>query len=168
MGDSDALLDEVRDSKAIAQINSVMYTVKMEQLDELFAQYQEAQEQMMRLALRKNAKHKKKIIAIEKKYPVFGILDQETNGKFKASLLQENVGGISARLARGAAGRDQDSADMMNFLDEIDQKFSQEEIDEKDLEGIKDFLRQRGSLFPYSSPLTSDGELTREVAMLLN
>ena len=57
---------------------------------------------------------------------------------------------------------------MMNFLDEIDQKFSQEEIDEKDLEGIKDFLRQRGSLFPYSSPLTSDGELTREVAMLLN
>ena len=112
LGDSDALLDEVRDSKAIAQINSVMYTVKMEQLDELFAQYQEAQEQMMRLALRKNAKHKKKIIAIEKKYPVFGILDQETNGKFKASLLQENVGGISARLAKGA-GRDQDYADMM-------------------------------------------------------
>ena len=141
LGDSDALLDEVRDSKAIAQINSVMYTVKMEQLDELFSQYQEAQEQMMRLALRKNAKHKKKIIAIEKKYPVFGIIDQETNGKFKASLLQENVGGISARLARGAAGRDQDYAEMMNFLDEIDQKFSQEEIDEKDLEGIKDFLR---------------------------
>ena len=108
MGDSDALLDEVRDSKAIAQMNSVMYTVKMEQLDELFAQYQEAQEQMMRLALRKNAKHKKKIITIEKKYPVFGILDQETNGKLKASLLQENVGGISARVAKagGAGGRD--------------------------------------------------------------
>ena len=37
IGDSDAMLDEVRDSKAIAQVNSIMYTVKMEQLDELFA-----------------------------------------------------------------------------------------------------------------------------------
>ena len=30
LGDSDALLDEVRDSKAIAQVNSTMYTLKME------------------------------------------------------------------------------------------------------------------------------------------
>ena len=38
-------------------------------------------------------------------------------------------------------GRDQDYAEMMNFLDEIDQKFNQEEIEEKDLEGIKEFLK---------------------------
>ena len=64
-----------------------MYTVKMEQLDELYAQHQEAQDQMTRLAIRKNAKHKKKIMAIEKRYPVLSILDQDATGKLKASLL---------------------------------------------------------------------------------
>lgn len=48
LGDSDALLDEVRDSKAIAQVNSIMYTVKMEQLDELFSEHQQVQEKLLR------------------------------------------------------------------------------------------------------------------------
>lgn len=38
----------------------------------------------MQFAIRKSAKHKKKIIAIEKRYPVFG-LNAENTGKLKAS-----------------------------------------------------------------------------------
>ena len=56
---------------------------------------------------------------------------------------------------------------MMSFLDEIDQKFNLEDVDEKDLAEVKDFLRQRVGLL-HSAQLTSDGELTREVAMMLS
>ena len=77
----------------------------------------------MRVALRKSAKHKKKITAVEKRFPVFGILDQETSGKLKANLLHENIGGTSTRHIRGA-GREQDYAEMVQFLDEIDKKFT--------------------------------------------
>ena len=57
---------------------------------------------------------------------------------------------------------------MMSFLDEIDQKFNLEDVDENDLAEIKDFLRQRGGLLQRSSQLAADGELTREVAMMLS
>lgn len=36
LGDSDALLDADRDSKAIALVNSTLYTIKLEDLDDLF------------------------------------------------------------------------------------------------------------------------------------
>ena len=57
LGDQDALLDEVRDSKAISLVNSTMYTVKMEHLDELFKQYDDSQKKMMKAAFRKRDKH---------------------------------------------------------------------------------------------------------------
>ena len=119
LGDSDALLDEVRDSKAIAQGNSTMYTLKMEQLDELFAQYQDAQAQMRRLADRKRAKHKKKIAAIEKRYPVFGLLEMAVDGAGKLKFAGgQGADGAASRFGRGR--RDPDYAEMMSFLDEID------------------------------------------------
>ena len=40
---------------------------------------------MMRLVLRKSAKHKKKITAIEKRYPVFGLNAENNTGKLKAN-----------------------------------------------------------------------------------
>ena len=72
LGDQDALLDEVRDSKAIATVNSTLYTVKLEQLDDLFAQYPNAQDQIMTKAIKKSQIHKRKIEALEKKFPVYG------------------------------------------------------------------------------------------------
>lgn len=85
LGDSDALLDEVRDSKAIAQDNCVMYSVKMEQLDEIFVMYQDSQKQMMRQAMRKRERHRKKIVAIEKRHPVFGLLvDKDGAAKLRS------------------------------------------------------------------------------------
>ena len=36
LGDSDSFLEETRDSKAIAQVNSILYAVKMEKLEEVF------------------------------------------------------------------------------------------------------------------------------------
>ena len=124
---------------------------------------------MARLAIRKNAKHKKKIMAIEKRYPVLSILDQDATGKLKASLLQENAGGSVAMTRLGKAmGRDPDHAEMMSFLDEIDQKFDLEELDEKNLMEIKEFLRKRGGQVLNNSPISNDGELTREVSLLLS
>ena len=73
LGDSDALRDEVRDSKAIAQVNSILYTIKMEKLNELFVQYPEANGQMMRAADKKKQRHLRKIAAIEKRFPVYGL-----------------------------------------------------------------------------------------------
>ena len=118
----------------------------------------------MRLVLRKSAKHKKKITAIEKRYPVFGLNAENSTGKLKANQISEGVGGgASARIGKGR----RDDAEMMSFLDEIDQKFNLEDVDEKDLAEVKEFLRQRVGLL-HSAQLTSDGELTREVAMMLS
>ena len=62
----------MRDSKAIAMVNSTLYTVKLEHLDEIFLQYPDPQAQIMRKAIKKNQNHKKKIESLEKKYPVYG------------------------------------------------------------------------------------------------
>lgn len=79
--------------------------------------------------MKKNAKHKKKIAAIEKRYPVFGILEPSVTGKLKAYLIHENAAGaISARHLKGS-GRGHENADLMKFFDEIDQNFSAEDID---------------------------------------
>jgi len=47
LGDQDALLEEVRDSKAIAQVNCTMYSVKMEDLEQLFIYFKESKSEMM-------------------------------------------------------------------------------------------------------------------------
>lgn len=62
-----------------------MYSIKMEQLDEIFVMYQDSQKQMMRQAMRKRERHRKKIVAIEKRYPVFGLLvDKDGGAKLRA------------------------------------------------------------------------------------
>lgn len=111
-----------------------MYTVKMEHLDELFETYQEAQAHMMRLAMRKNAKHKKKIALIEKRFPVFGLLNIENADKDSKG---PKGGAQESSLAnKFKKGRDASYGEMMNFLDDIDQKFNLEEMQEKDLQDI--------------------------------
>ena len=73
---------------------------------------------MRRLADRKRAKHKKKIAAIEKRYPVFGLLEMAMDSAGKLRLGGQAADGAASRFGRGR--RDPDYAEMMSFLDEID------------------------------------------------
>jgi len=81
---------------------------------------------MMKLAMRKVAKHKKKIEAIEKRYPIFGMIGEvDAQGK-----IRKDEGRIGASLIRQSGRRDAEYTEMINFLDDIDQKLNSEELEE--------------------------------------
>jgi len=73
---------------------------------------------MMRNAVRKNARHKKKIAAIEKRFPVYGIIKPELDaaGKLRlGSLLNQDEEGHNRHS-------DPEYTVMLTFLDELDEK----------------------------------------------
>ena len=79
-GDSDCLLNETRDSKATANTDCHLYMIKNEQIEELFIQFPDIETKFRNAAKAKRIKHKRKIAACEKKYPVYGInMDKISN-----------------------------------------------------------------------------------------
>lgn len=73
LGDSDALLGLPRDAKAIAQVPSVLYMLKMEDCHQLFKQFPHMKLQMVADAEHKRKKHAKRIKAILRKFPEFSL-----------------------------------------------------------------------------------------------
>ena len=57
---------------------------------------------------------------------------------------------------------------MISFLDDIDQKFNLDEVEEEKLQEIKNFIRERARLAGGNELMASDGELTREIAHMLH
>jgi signal-transduction protein with cAMP-binding, CBS, and nucleotidyltransferase domain len=72
-GDSDALLGELRDCKAAASSHSTLHSVKMEQVEDLFALFPDVHSKMKKLARAKRAKQARKIAQAEKKFPMYGL-----------------------------------------------------------------------------------------------
>ena len=54
----------------------------------------------------------------------------------------------------------------MNFLEEVDQSFDKDKLSVEDLQNLKEALQNKTS--NINEALTSDGEFTREVAILLH
>ena len=75
VGDSDALLGDSRDSKAMAlgTVNT-LYSLQVDALDHILNEFPEYRERMIQLAKAKRNKHKKLIVKCEKKFPVYGLL----------------------------------------------------------------------------------------------
>lgn len=119
---------------------------------------------MMKLAMRKVAKHKKKIEAIEKRYPIFGMIGEvDAQGK-----IRKDEGRIGASLIMRQGGRrDAEYTEMINFLDDIDQKLNSEELEEDQVAKIHEFLLTR-SMANKNEQLVRNGELAREVNLVLN
>ncbi len=98
----------------------------------------------MKLAMRKAAKHKKKIAAIEKRYPIFGMLnDIDAQGKLRAQK-DESGHKINSLLVNRQGGRkDADYTEMINFLDELDQKLSLDDFEESQIAEVHEFISKR-------------------------
>ena len=122
----------------------------------------------MRLALKKSMKHKRKIAQIHKRFPVFNLLnaEQEQPNAIGGSKQRDNTQEIAARY--GVVRRDANYGEMVSFLDEIDQKFNLDEVEEEKLQEIKDFIKERARLAGGNELMASDGELTREIAHMLH
>lgn len=76
---------------------------------------------MMRAAVRKNARHKKKIAAIEKRFPVYGIMKPSSLD----AAIKPRLGDIlnpGEDDTNHKKSRDPDYAVMLTFLDELDEK----------------------------------------------
>ena len=56
---------------------------------------------------------------------------------------------------------------MINFLDELDQKLSLDDFEESQISEVHDFICKR-MMADKNQQLVANGELTREVAMVLN
>ena len=116
----------------------------------------------MRLAIRKRDKHKKYIAKALKKNPMYGFLNLESSQKDAKT----NGDSVSPYSKFGKSRMDL-KEDMMEFLDEIDQKFSLDDFEESDMLEIMEFIKRRSQM-DNSVMITSDGELTRDVAMMLH
>ena len=75
VGDSDAMLGDSRDSKAMAlhRVNT-LYSVKVESLEQILDDFPEYREKMIHASRKKKEKHKKLITKCQKKFPVYGLL----------------------------------------------------------------------------------------------
>ena len=67
----------------------------------------------------------------------------------------------------GIGRRDPNYGEMVGFLDEIDKKFSLDEVEEEKLAEIKDFIRDRARKAGSNDLMAADGEMTKEIAYLL-
>lgn len=61
IGDSDTLLNELRDCKASATTDCVVHSIKMEDIEDLLADFKEMHESMREEARHKRLRHAKKI-----------------------------------------------------------------------------------------------------------
>ena len=83
----------------------------------------------MRLAIRKSAKHRKKITAIERKFPVYTVANElGADNKFSpqkiGSLgLQDSIANSKRKSLKDAR-----YGEIMNFLDDIDEKFNLDDV----------------------------------------
>lgn len=91
LGDSDALTNEVRDSKAVALTSCTMYTLKAEDLHRLSAEFPFMLRKLAKTAVQKRQKHKRRIAAIERKFPVFGIQGLDIGSEAVSRAKKESV-----------------------------------------------------------------------------
>ena len=123
----------------------------------------------MRSAIRKNARHKKKITAIEKRYPVFGLVNSDFEGVNGTKLSKINQQQIQEESKRGSY-TGPDHAEMMTFLEELDDKLEAtiQVIEEDTVDQLKEFISKRATARYYNKQhLITDGELSREIAAFL-
>ena len=71
---------------------------------------------MMRAAVRKNSRHKKKIAAIEKRYPVYGLANSDIDGVNAAVIGQPGSNTLNGMQSDPAY------ATLMTFLNDLDEK----------------------------------------------
>lgn len=55
---------------------------------------------------------------------------------------------------------------IMNFIEDIDQRFDMESLSQEQLDGLREALHMKSSTI--SEEITRDGELTRDVSILLH
>jgi len=151
LGDSDALLGEARDAKAMAQSEqTTLFQIKVEALEHVLVQFPETHAKMMKEARAKRAKNKKLIIKCQKKFPVYGMmaLDAEAGGnkatieklkRFGLDVDQYNNRGISSKKG----GNANTIGDILNFLEEIDQQFDKDKVSPDDLQKLKEALQNK-------------------------
>eukprot|EP00351_Strombidinopsis_sp_SopsisLIS2011_P005188 CAMPEP_0116870460 /NCGR_PEP_ID=MMETSP0463-20121206/373_1 /TAXON_ID=181622 /ORGANISM="Strombidinopsis sp, Strain SopsisLIS2011" /LENGTH=171 /DNA_ID=CAMNT_0004507029 /DNA_START=882 /DNA_END=1397 /DNA_ORIENTATION=+ len=85
-GDADCFLNEPRDSKAAAAIPCILYSINFDKLNELLVQFPEQKSKMLANAKKANSMHRKKMMQVEKKNPIYGIAniqDDKIIGKLK-------------------------------------------------------------------------------------
>jgi len=107
-----------------------MYTIKTEKLDELFIQNPEARNQMVKAAVKKRLRHSKKIKAIEKRYPVYGLINSASGGgKLRAVTSVEEAKGDAGLLSSARKDKSTNFDEMIQFLDDLDERLSLNELD---------------------------------------
>lgn len=71
IGDSEALFEDMRDSKAVAAETCVLYILKLEDCKDIFAKYPSAYLKLKQDAKKKKHIHAEKILEARKKRPMF-------------------------------------------------------------------------------------------------
>ena len=117
---------------------------------------------MMRIAVRKNARHKKKIAANEKRYPVYHVTTAAGARQIRANDIL-NFNGEGKENQKG----DPDYNIMLSFLDELDDKLdNQNDVDQDKINDIYDFIQRRAKI-SSDKHLTGDGDLSRDIAAFM-
>lgn len=71
IGDSEALFESLRESKAVAAETCILYILKIEDCKEIFSQHPQAYIKMKQDALKKKQQHTEKMEEAMKKRPMF-------------------------------------------------------------------------------------------------
>lgn len=73
VGESDALLGLNRDSKATTQEESILYVLKLSSINPILDQFPKQKKKLHDAAVQKRHQHRRKIIVLEKRFPVYGV-----------------------------------------------------------------------------------------------